>query len=111
VIAVAKLASSLRSQVVMLNDAPNLKSQLVTSSWGGARRAPAYAFTEQGVAMLSAVLRSPVAVQVSIEIVRAFVRLRQLLANSISYSTPSANLWKNPKNPRRKNLRSATSPK
>ena len=39
-----------------------------------------YAFTEQGVAMLSAVLRSPTAVRVSIEIVRAFVRLRQLLA-------------------------------
>ncbi len=40
-----------------------------------------YAFTEQGVAMLSAVLRSPTAVAVSIEIVRAFVRLRQLLAS------------------------------
>jgi hypothetical protein len=36
----------------------NLKSQFVTSSWGGARRAPPYAFTEQGVAMLSSVLRS-----------------------------------------------------
>ena len=40
-----------------------------------------YAFTEQGVAMLSAVLRSPTAIRVSIEIVRAFVRLRQLLAS------------------------------
>ncbi|HEY4330806.1 MAG TPA: ORF6N domain-containing protein [Phycisphaerae bacterium] len=59
----------------------NLKSQFVTSSWGGARRARPYAFTEQGVAMLSAVLRSPTAVRVSIEIVRAFVRLRQLLAS------------------------------
>jgi hypothetical protein len=58
-----------------------LKSQFVTSSWGGARRARPYAFTEQGVAMLSAVLRSPTAVRVSIEIVRAFVRLRQLLAS------------------------------
>jgi len=37
----------------------NLKSQIVTSSWGGARRATPYAFTEQGVAMLSSVLRSP----------------------------------------------------
>jgi hypothetical protein len=58
----------------------NLKSQIVTSSWGGARRPP-YAFTEQGVAMLSSVLRSDRAVQVNIEIMRAFVRLRQMLAS------------------------------
>ncbi|OGP83551.1 MAG: DNA-binding protein [Deltaproteobacteria bacterium RBG_13_65_10] len=55
-----------------------LKSQFVISSWGGARARP-YAFTEQGVAMLSSVLRSPRAIQVNIEIVRAFVRLRQML--------------------------------
>lgn len=59
----------------------NLKSQIVTSSWGGARRAPPYAFTEQGVAMLSSVLRSRRAVRVNIEIMRAFVRLRQMLAS------------------------------
>ncbi len=58
----------------------NLKSQIVTSSWGGIRRARPYAFTEQGVAMLSSVLRSERAVRVNIEIMRAFVRLRQLLA-------------------------------
>lgn len=61
----------------------NLKSQNVISSvsdWGGARRAAPYAFTEQGVAMLSSVLRSPRAVAVNIEIMRAFVRLRRLLA-------------------------------
>jgi ORF6N domain len=52
-----------------------LKSQIVMSSWGGARRAP-YAFTEQGVAMLSSVLRSKRAIRVNIEIMRAFVRLR-----------------------------------
>jgi hypothetical protein len=52
-----------------------LKSQIVTSSWGGIRRAP-YAFTEQGVAMLSSVLRSQRAIRVNIEIMRAFVRLR-----------------------------------
>jgi hypothetical protein len=57
-----------------------LKSQFVTSSWGGLRRARPYAFTEQGVAMLSSVLRSPRAVQVNVEIMRAFVRLRQLIA-------------------------------
>ncbi|MCX5673993.1 MAG: ORF6N domain-containing protein [Planctomycetota bacterium] len=59
----------------------NLKSQFVTSSWGGVRRAMPYAFTEQGVAMLSSVLKSPRAVQVTIEIMRAFVRLRQMLAS------------------------------
>ena len=58
----------------------DLRSQSVTSSWGG-RRYPPYAFTEQGVAMLSAVLQSPRAVAVSIEIVRVFVRLRRLLVS------------------------------
>ena len=59
----------------------NLRSQTVTSSWGG-RRTPPYVFTEQGVAMLSSVLRSPQAVQVNIEIMRAFVRLRRMLAEN-----------------------------
>ncbi len=57
-----------------------LKSQIVISSWGGIRRANPYAFTEQGVAMLSSVLRSKRAIQVNIAIMRAFVRLRQILA-------------------------------
>ena len=51
-----------------------------SSSWGG-RRYPPYAFTEQGVAMLSSVLRSARAVAVNIEIMRAFVRLRAMLAS------------------------------
>ncbi len=59
----------------------HLKSQIVISSWGGLRRATPYAFTEQGVAMLSSVLRSKRAVQVNIEIMRAFVRLRRILAS------------------------------
>jgi len=59
----------------------HLKSQIVTSSWGGLRRAAPYAFTEQGVAMLSSVLRSERAVQVNIEIMRAFVRLRRMLTS------------------------------
>lgn len=59
----------------------NLKSQIVISSWGGLRRAAPYAFTEQGVAMLSSVLRSKRAVRVNVEIMRAFVRLRQMLAS------------------------------
>ena len=58
-----------------------LRSQSVTSSdWGG-RRYPPYAFTEQGVAMLSSVLRSQRAIRVNIEIMRAFIRLRQILAS------------------------------
>jgi hypothetical protein len=59
----------------------NLRSQFVTSSWGG-RRYPPYAFTEQGVAMLSSVLRSERAIHVNIEIMRAFVRLRRMLASN-----------------------------
>jgi DNA-binding PadR family transcriptional regulator len=56
-----------------------LKSQFVISrSWGGRRTAP-YAFTEQGVAMLSSVLKTKRAVKVNIEIMRAFVRLRRVL--------------------------------
>jgi hypothetical protein len=62
---------------------PNLKSQnaISSSGWGG-RRHPPYAFTEQGVAMLSSVLNSPRAIHVNIEIMRAFVRLRQILAKN-----------------------------
>ena len=59
----------------------HLRSQSVTSSWGGRRHAP-YAFTEQGVAMLSGVLNSPRAISVNIEIMRAFVRLREMLASN-----------------------------
>jgi len=58
----------------------NLRSQIgISNSWGGRRYAP-YAFTEQGVAMLSGLLRSEQAVLVNIEIMRAFVRLREILA-------------------------------
>jgi ORF6N domain len=60
----------------------NLKSQSVISSWGGSRRAAPYAFTEQGIAMLSSVLKSRRAIQVNIEIMRAFVRLRRILASN-----------------------------
>jgi hypothetical protein len=61
----------------------DLRSQIVTSSspkWGGARYEP-MAFTEQGVAMLSSVLRTKRAVQVNIEIMRAFVRIREMIAS------------------------------
>jgi hypothetical protein len=62
------------------DETANLRSQFVTSSWGG-RRKPPYAFTEHGVAMLSSVLKSGRAVQMSILIIRAFVRMRELLAS------------------------------
>ena len=58
----------------------NLRSQFVTSRWGGTRYPP-MAFTEQGVAMLSSVLNSERAIQVNILIMRAFTRLRQMLAS------------------------------
>ncbi len=58
----------------------NLKSQIVISSWGGIRRAYPYAFTEQGVAMLSSVLHSKRAIVVNIAIMRAFVKLRRILS-------------------------------
>ena len=70
----------------------NLKSQIVTSSWGGQRRAAPYAFTEQGVAMLSTVLRSRRAVLVNIEIMRTFVRLRQLMAGNADLARKLAEL-------------------
>ncbi len=59
-----------------------LKSQIVTSSWGGIRRARPYAFTEQGIAMLSSVLRSARAIRVNIEIMRTFVKLREMLVSN-----------------------------
>ena len=62
----------------------NLKSQFVISSWGGRRRAFPYAFTEQGVAILSSVLRSKRAVAVNIAIMRTFVKLREILATNSS---------------------------
>ncbi len=60
-------------------EAANLKSQIVISSWGGRRSAP-WAFTEQGIAMLSSVLKSEKAALVNVAIMRAFVKLRRLLA-------------------------------
>jgi len=59
-------------------DFENLMFQFGTSSWGGTRKMP-YAFTEHGILMLSSVLKSSRAVQVNIQIMRAFVKLRQLL--------------------------------
>ncbi|HEV8726215.1 MAG TPA: ORF6N domain-containing protein [Candidatus Binatia bacterium] len=71
-----------------------MKSQIVISSWGGSRRAASYAFTEQGIAMLSSVLNSRRAIQVNIEIMRAFVRLRQMLASNAQLARKLAELEK-----------------
>ena len=56
----------------------NLMLQNATSSWGGTRKPP-YAFTEQGVAMLSGVLTSDIAIEVNVRIIRIFTRLREML--------------------------------
>ncbi len=61
----------------------NLRSQIGTSNWGGARYVP-MAFTEQGVAMLSSVLNSPTAIKVSIQIVRVFTKIREMLTDTLS---------------------------
>jgi hypothetical protein len=66
-----------------VDETSNLKSHSVTSSsWGGRRRSRPVAFTEQGVAMLSSVLRSDRAVQVNVQITRTFVKLRQMLSSN-----------------------------
>ncbi|MEK7765237.1 MAG: ORF6N domain-containing protein, partial [bacterium] len=76
-------ATPVESRIFMFQtsgpETSNLKSQFVISSWGGRRHRP-FAFTEQGVAMLSSVLRSRRAVRVNVEIMRAFVRIREVLA-------------------------------
>jgi len=65
------------------NEWETLRSQFVTSNPGrGGRRYAPYSFTEQGVAMLSSVLNSPRAIAVNIEVMRAFVRLREMLSSN-----------------------------
>ena len=64
----------------------NLKFQFGTSSWGGTRKLPR-AFTEQGIAMLSSVLRSKRAIHVNIAIMRAFVKLREFAASHKTLAT------------------------
>ena len=60
------------------NEIPNLRFHFETSSWGGRRHLP-YAFTQEGVAMLSSILHSERAVHVNIQIMRVFVKLRELM--------------------------------
>jgi phage regulator Rha-like protein len=63
---------------ISIDELFHLKSQNATSSWGGNRKLP-YVFTEQGVAMLSSVLNSETAIQVNIQIIRVFTKMKQLL--------------------------------
>jgi hypothetical protein len=72
----------LRSQIVSLDSNKSLRSQFVISNSRGGRRYLPYAFTEQGVAMLSAVLRSETAVKTSIQIINAFVAMRKFIATN-----------------------------
>ncbi|WP_286333440.1 ORF6N domain-containing protein [Duncaniella freteri] len=69
------------SNLMSQNATSSLKSQNVISSWGGSRKLP-YAFTENGVAMLSSVLRSKTAIEVNIRIMRAFTSMRSFLINN-----------------------------
>jgi|SRR3989338_10076142 len=66
---------------ILKKEFENLKSQIVTASWGGRRNLP-FAFTEQGVAMLSGVLKSDTAVRVSIQIMSAFVSMRRFISSN-----------------------------
>jgi hypothetical protein len=70
----------------------DLRRHFGTSSQWGGRRYPPYAFTEQGVAMLSSVLHSSRAVRVNVEIMRTFVRLRRMIASHVELSRKLAAL-------------------
>jgi len=67
------------------DEAANLKSQIATSSWGGRRKVPS-AFTEHGALMAATVLNTPRAVEVGVYVVRAFIKLRELLASHTELS-------------------------
>jgi hypothetical protein len=80
----AKEYENLMPQLLPSDSDDPLRSQIVTSSGHGGRRYLPYAFTEQGVSMLSAVLRSETAIKVSIQIINAFVEMRRSLQGSAS---------------------------
>lgn len=76
-----------------LEEFKNLRSQIVTSSWGGMRYLP-MAFTEQGVAMLSSVLHSDKAIEMNITVVRAFIALRQYALNYKELERHVQEIWR-----------------
>lgn len=71
----------------------NLKSQIVISSWGGTRKLP-FAFTEQGLTMLSGVLNSDTAIEVNIAIMRTFVAVRRLVSTTALPASPAERIKK-----------------
>ena len=73
---------NLRCQIGTSSSDSNLRSQFVTSSGHGGRRYLPYVFTEQGISMLSAVLRSETAIKVSIKIINAFVEMRRFIQHN-----------------------------
>ncbi len=85
---------NLRSQIVTSSEEEILKSQNVISSWGGIRKWP-YVFTENGVAMLSSVLRSQQAISINIQIMRAFNAMRHFIASNAQVFQRVENIEKN----------------
>ena len=85
---------NLKSQNAISSDSTILKSQNAISSWGGIRKLP-YAFTENGIAMLSSVLRSPLAIETNIYIMRAFTAARHFFANNAQAFQRIENIEKN----------------
>ncbi len=77
-----------------------LRSQTVISKQRGGRRFPPHAFTEQGVAMLSSVLKSPRAIALNIEIMRVFVKLRQVITSHSQLARKLDDLTASPRRPR-----------
>ena len=70
----------------------NLRSQIATSSWGGGLRRHPFVFTEHGAVMLASVLNTEIAVEASLRVVRAFVRLRELLGENVELARKFAEL-------------------
>ena len=85
---------NLKSQFVISSGDEILKSQFATSSWGGIRKLP-YAFTENGIAMLSSVLRSPMAIATNIHIMRAFNAMRHFIGSHAQVFQRMENIEKN----------------
>ena len=85
---------NLKSQIVISSENEILKSQNVISSWGGIRKWP-YVFTENGVAMLSSVLRSQQAISINIQIMRAFNAMRHFIASNAQVFQRVENIEKN----------------
>ena len=83
----------LRSQFGTAKKVKNLRCQFDTSSWGGSRYLP-YVFTEQGIAMLSGLLNTDIAINVNIQIMRAFVKLRHYVISKTDTNKQIAELRK-----------------